>query len=1017
MAKSMKLGTKLLISFLAVGIIPFAVIGVIALVKSNTALHNQAFNQLAGVREIKKAQIGQFFNEREGDMGVLVETVGTLRKEAMNKLKAVREIKKSSIKRYFDTVSNQILTFSSDATVVDSMDWFKEVIGDFRTELGIPPEDMQGMKEELYSYYAEEFTTEYRNQNGGKSPDIDVWFRKLDEQTVDDIPLALQYYYIRDNKNPLGSKHLLNRASDGSSYSEYHEKVHPVFRNYLEKFGYYDIFLVDSKTGTIVYSVFKELDFCTSLINGPYAQTNLGKVFREANALKKDDAIVIADYEMYSPSYESPASFIASPIFNSDGEKLGIAIFQMPIDAISSIMSERAGLGETGETYLVGPDMLMRSDSYLDPVNHSVSSSFKNPETGKVVTDATKAAIAGETGAGVILDYNGSPVLSAYTPVKFRGVNWALLAEIDVAEAFCPKDEEGEYFFAKYIKKYGYYDLFLFNPDGYCYYTVAQKAEYQTNLLKGKYKDSGLGKLVKEVLGTKQYGIADFALYAPSKNEPAGFIAQPLIYNDKVEGIVGLQLSNEAINTIMQQREGMGETGESYLVGSDKLMRSDSFLDPVNHTVNASFANPSSGSVDTESVTDALAGQSGTKIIIDYKGNPVLSAYAPIEVGNTKWALLAEIDEAEAFAAIFLLRWIIYIIAGVGVFAIIAVAILITRSITKPVNKVIYNLTIGSEQLESASDQVSSASQSLAEGATEQAASLEETSSMLDHMLEMTKMNANNANEANAKAAEASGAADKSKDAVGRMSEVIGKIKASSDETAKILKTIDEIAFQTNLLALNAAVEAARAGEAGKGFAVVAEEVRNLAQRSAEAAKNTSLLIEESQRNADNGVAVSNEVSTVLNEIISDVNDVAMLIGTVSEASNEQTKGIEQIASATSDMDKATQGTAASAEESAAASEELSAQAKELNHVVQTLEMIVGGSGSNKSLVKRSAGSPPRRSKGVQYFKKASGEKARNIGTPRGQKQIRNDDSNFVTHGDPAPHDIIPLDDDELRNF
>jgi cell pole-organizing protein PopZ len=183
---------------------------------------------------------------------------------------------------------------------------------------------------------------------------------------------------------------------------------------------------------------------------------------------------------------------------------------------------------------------------------------------------------------------------------------------------------------------------------------------------------------------------------------------------------------------------------------------------------------------------------------------------------------------------------------------------------------------------------------------------------------------------------------EKSREAMTRMGDAITRIKSSSDQTAKIIKTIDEIAFQTNLLALNAAVEAARAGDAGKGFAVVAEEVRNLAQRSAEAAKNTAALIEESQQNANNGVSVSNEVAGILSGIVESVQKLSQLIGEVSAASDEQSKGIEQIGTAVTEMDKLTQSNAANAEESASASEELAAQAKELGEMVQILVGIHG---------------------------------------------------------------------------
>jgi len=274
-------------------------------------------------------------------------------------------------------------------------------------------------------------------------------------------------------------------------------------------------------------------------------------------------------------------------------------------------------------------------------------------------------------------------------------------------------------------------------------------------------------------------------------------------------------------------------------------------------------------------------------------------------------------------------------------------AFIITRGITKPINRIIAGLTEGAEQVASASGQVSSASQSLAEGSTEQAAGLEETSSSLEEMASMTKQNADNASQANSLAGEARDSAEKGNEAMGRMSNAINEIQKSSDETAKIIKVIDEIAFQTNLLALNAAVEAARAGEAGKGFAVVAEEVRNLAMRSAEAAKNTASMIEESVKNSQNGVDIAGEVAKMLEDITGASRKVNDLIGEIAAASQEQSQGIDQVNTAMAQMDKVTQQNAANAEESASASEELTAQAEQMNGVVGELVALVGGSSKN----------------------------------------------------------------------
>ncbi len=277
----------------------------------------------------------------------------------------------------------------------------------------------------------------------------------------------------------------------------------------------------------------------------------------------------------------------------------------------------------------------------------------------------------------------------------------------------------------------------------------------------------------------------------------------------------------------------------------------------------------------------------------------------------------------------------------------------ITASITRPINRTIAEMSAGSHQTAVAAEQVSSSSQSLAEGAAEQAASIEETSASLEEMSAMTRQNANNSQQANDLARQARKNAEKGNAEMTKMTCAIEDIRNASEETSKIIKTIDEIAFQTNLLALNAAVEAARAGEAGKGFAVVAEEVRNLAQRSAEAAKNTSDLIEGSVKYTEQGVAIALAVAESLREITNGVCKVDELIAEVTAASNEQSQGIEQINTAVTQMDKITQQNASTAEQSAAASEELSAQAENMLRMVEELVAVIGGQSADNDFTPR----------------------------------------------------------------
>jgi len=272
--------------------------------------------------------------------------------------------------------------------------------------------------------------------------------------------------------------------------------------------------------------------------------------------------------------------------------------------------------------------------------------------------------------------------------------------------------------------------------------------------------------------------------------------------------------------------------------------------------------------------------------------------------------------------------------------------------IKEAINTAAVNLDTSMQQVNMAADQVASAasqigtgSQTLAQGASEQASSLEEISSSLQEMASMTKQNTGNAIEARSLTENTRKTTLKGVDSMNRLSDAMKTIKNSSDQTAKIVKTIDEIAFQTNLLALNAAVEAARAGEAGKGFAVVAEEVRNLAMRSAEAAKNTANMIEEALKNADNGVGLNQEVLYNLNEIAGQVNKVSEMMAEIAAASEQQSTGIDQVNTAVEQMNQLTQHNAANSEESASAAEELGSQAEEMRQLVGSFRLTAGSAG------------------------------------------------------------------------
>ncbi|MEO1619017.1 MAG: HAMP domain-containing methyl-accepting chemotaxis protein [Planctomycetota bacterium] len=395
-----KIRAKLLLTLLGVALVPLIILGVVMYRSASSGILDQANRQLESVRTIKANQVED----------------------------------------YFDTINKQIQTFSENAMIVDAMKQFPDALESATTEANV--DDWETIQSELADYYSGDFATEYTNQTG-ELPPVEAQLAGLDRDT-----LYLQHEYISSNPNPLGSKEELDRGTDETQYNSLHGKYHPIVRNYLKQFGYYDIFLCDLESGDIVYSVYKELDFTTSLLDGPYAETNFGRAFRMAASAENKDDVFLVDYEPYLPSYENAASFISSPIFDGD-KKVGVAIFQMPIARINEIMGERTGLGESGETYAVGPDNLFRSESrFIDDIG--LTTAIMNDQL-VVDTPASNAALRGESGTALINDYRGTPVLSSWSPLTvYEGVEgvsepirWALLSEIDYAEVKQPITASG----------------------------------------------------------------------------------------------------------------------------------------------------------------------------------------------------------------------------------------------------------------------------------------------------------------------------------------------------------------------------------------------------------------------------------------------------------------------------------------------------------------------------------------------------------------------------------------------
>lgn len=451
----------------------------------------------------------------------------------------------------------------------------------------------------------------------------------------------------------------------------------------------------------------------------------------------------------------------------------------------------------------------------------------------------------------------------------------------------------------------------------------------------GKYINKGINLSERDYFKMALAGKASIGSVTKSKGTGNNVLAfgAPIYKDNKVVGVFGSTMS---INFLSEKITGtkLGKTGYGFAVDGKGIVISHPNKDHILSTVITKI-------VGMEEIGQAMVAGKKDATSYTFKGVKKMAGFAPVPL--TGWSVCVTQDYDEFMRPANKIRNMIVIVSIIFLILTVISVVYFAGTITKPIIRIVNETNEADDQINTASSEVAQASQNLAEGASEQASGIEETSATLEELSSMTKNNADSAQLAsNTMSVDMKEGNRKISDFMEQMKVAIGQSVKSSEETAKIIKTIDEIAFQTNLLALNAAVEAARAGEVGAGFAVVADEVRSLALRAAEAAKNTNSLIADSTDKA-------HEASGLFEKIIACTNDnrhiakkVTELVNEIAQSSKEQAQGISQISIAVSQMDAVVQRNAASAEETASASEEMTAQAMQMQKTIQSLMQIVG---------------------------------------------------------------------------
>jgi len=682
---------------------------------------------------------------------------------------------------------------------------------------------------------------------------------------------VLQSAFIYDNPNPTGQKYLLDRPNDSLMYGYVHEVYHPVFRSLMEARDYYDIFLFNAE-GDLIYSVYKELDYATNFsANGDeWASSDLGKTFQQSVGLKEGE-ISIFDFAPYGPSANAPAAFVGAPIYKNDGNVAGVIAFQMPVGRIDAIMGGTAGLGETGETLLVGSDGFLRADSVRTEENDVLVTHIND--------ELAKSALDGMKHQGTITDYGSYELFAISEPVDIPGLKWAVVAVQGTEEINAP--------------------------------IVAMR-----NVM------IVVGAIMVLVAGL--IGVA----FAKSISKPISILTSTmrrLVTGEYDLEVAGKTKSNElgemarAVEVFRENGLKVAELTRENEISSERRLKERS---QMMQELQQAF-----GAV----VDGATAGDFGKRVTAEFPDEELNALAAGInnlvetvdrglsETGHVLSAL-AKTDLTKRVDGTY-----------EGAFDKLKSD---TNAVASNLTMIVGQLRGTSGALKTATGEILSGANDLSDRTTKQAATIEETSAAMEQLANTVMQNAERAKEARKHSQNVTNTAEQGGETMVQANTAMDQITESAAKISNIIGMIDDIAFQTNLLALNASVEAARAGEAGKGFAVVAIEVRRLAQSAAQASSEVKVLIEQSETEVSIGSKFVAEAAGQLTSMLEIARSSNKLIEQISIESQEQASSIDEVNMAVRQMDETTQHNAALVEETNAAIEQTESQANELDRIV-----------------------------------------------------------------------------------